>query len=274
MLTTSFLLLPSIVSMLNVAAGAVVSFGLYRYSIEPHQAAASLRQKYGTALWITCKELDLHLGRIKSTLNDSQVFDSLLRIPTNDWDNKIDWFTKQGFYTMVTAHRIAQLSAWMYIYQQDLLFSRTKKSSDLLMGLYNHASSIRRAFSQDSCLWPEYFDGIGSLHVERVGEFLRPLSFSSFCMRCSSDPGFMKFYDQLHMFIHLMAKSEPADDEGNGRIPNIRRSLQGMMNLLKEQNLLAGLDTARIGQDIALRRFETHWEKRDRLEPGPESGET
>jgi hypothetical protein len=198
----------AILSVLSFVLGVITSLGIYKYYLEPLQAGSALRKKYGTALWIACKELNVHLERIEETLADRTVFDSLLKIPTNDWKGEPDWFTKEGFYTMVTAHKIAQVSAWIYIYQQELLFSRTRASSELLADLYNHASTIRKAFGDSSCLWPEYFDGIGSQYIERVAEFSRPLSFSAFCLRCSSDRGFMQFYDQLHLFIHLMAKDE------------------------------------------------------------------
>lgn len=100
-------------SLSQLAVGGVGTLGVYKYYLEPRQLARSVRTKYGTALWIACKELSVHLGRIQDTLNDDRVFDSLLKIPANDWRNRPDWFTKRGFYTMVTAHKIALVSAWL-----------------------------------------------------------------------------------------------------------------------------------------------------------------
>jgi hypothetical protein len=212
--------------------------------------ASALRRKYGTALWIACKELNVHLARIQETLGDDRVFDSLLKIPANDWKERPDWFTKKGFYTIVTAHKIALVSAWLYIYQQELLFSRTRASSDLLSDLYNHASMVRKAFSYKSCLWPEYFDAVGSQYVERVGETYRPLTFSAFCLHCAANKAFLRFYDQLHNFIHITANDE-RDPSKKGRIEHIRKAVQKLMDLLDQKGLLAGLQKDRIGEEIS-----------------------
>ena len=67
----------------------------------------------------------------------------------------------------------------------------------------------------------------------------------------------MKFYDQLHMFIHLMAKDE-RDTEKRGRATNIRASLHQLMQLLEKQKLLAGVNTKEIGQEISQRSLEAH----------------
>jgi hypothetical protein len=236
--------------------GVVTTFGVYKYYVEPKQLAGALRRKYGTALWIACKELNVHFARIQETLGDDRVFDSLLKIPANDWKERPDWFTKRGFYTMVTAHKIALVSAWLYIYQQELLFSRTRASSDLLSDLYNHASAVRKAFSHNSCLWPEYFDAVGSQYVERLGETYRPLTFSAFCLRCASDKAFLRFYDQLHNFIHITAKDE-RDSARKGRFDRIRQALKKLMELLDRKGLLAGLQKDRIGEEISSRNVES-----------------
>jgi len=254
MCTRGHMTISSVVSILTFALGAFTSLGFYKYYLEPLQAASALRKKYGTAVWIACKELDVHLTRVKKTLGDYQVFVSLLKIPANDWQENIDWFTKDGFYSMVTAHKIAQVSAWIYIYQQELLFSRARKSRELLEKLYSHASAVRKAFSEGSCLWPEYFNGVGSQYIEALGEFSRPLSFSAFCFRCASDK---KFHEQLHMFIHLMAKDE-REPGGRHRIDDISGSLRDLMTLLEDQKLLAGVKTAEIGQDIVNRTFDVN----------------
>jgi hypothetical protein len=150
---------------------------------------------------------------------------------------------------------LALLSAWLYIYQQELLFSRPEKSGEFLSRLYGRARMIRAALSENSCLWPEYFDGIGSQYVERIGDAYRPLTFSSFCLRCGSDKAFLKFFEQLHMFIHLTAKEEQ-DPSRKGRIANINRALQELMDLLDAERLLAGLQKDRIGEDISRRSLE------------------
>ena len=256
MVADTFTISAALSGLPQFALGVATSLGVYRYYVEPRQIAGALRAKYGTALWIACKELDVHLRRIQETLSNDQVFHSLLKIPAKDWNNRPDWFTKAGFYSMVTAHKIALVSAWLYVYQQELLFSRTRASSDLLSDLYNHASTIRKAFSKNSCLWPEYFDAVGSEYVERVGDAYRPIAFSDFCIRCSTDATFLKFYEQLHMFIHLTAKDE-RDPTKRGRIDHVRHALQQLMGLLDRKGLLAGLQKDRIGDEISSRNVES-----------------
>lgn len=256
MTTDAFNISSVLSSLAQLGLGGAGTLGVYKYYVEPWQLARSVRTKYGTALWIDCKELDVHLKRIQDTLSDDRVFDSLLKIPANDWRNRPDWFTKSGFYTMVTAHRIARVSAWLYVYQQELLFSRTRASSELLADLYVQTRKIRKAFSEDnSCLWPEYFDAIGSQYVERVGDAYRPLAFSAFCLRCAEDKVFFKFYEQLHMFIHRTAEEE-RNPAKKGRFDRIRNALQDLMKLLERKRLLAGLQKERIGEDIKTRSVE------------------
>ena len=51
-------LAPAIVTALLVL---LTYLGTYKYVIEPWLVARSLRKKYATALWIACRELQLHL---------------------------------------------------------------------------------------------------------------------------------------------------------------------------------------------------------------------
>lgn len=239
--------------------GAIGTLGLTKYYLEPRQAASALRVKYGTALWITCHELEVHLSEIHKKVRnpDNRVFYSLLKIPRYDWRGRPDWFTKEGFYTMVTAYRIASLAAWLYIYRQELLFSRTRASSKLLAKLYNHTSNIRTAFSENgSCLWPEYFDAVGSQIVERFGDGYRPFAFSAFCLRYAEDKLFLQFYDQLHMFIHLTAQDEHSSSSNKNRLEKINNMLQNLCNFLDSQGLLVGLNKDLLGREIKNRSVE------------------
>ncbi len=48
---------------------AILTFlGVHRFFIEPWLLARQLRKKYATALWIACKELQLHMEQIHSKL--------------------------------------------------------------------------------------------------------------------------------------------------------------------------------------------------------------
>ncbi|HTR35807.1 MAG TPA: hypothetical protein VMH80_07910 [Bryobacteraceae bacterium] len=226
------------------AVGLATTAGVFKFYLEPRQIAAVLQKKYGTALWIACKELYDHLSQIRFGIRNDELYNSLLKIPANDWAGRSDWFIKDGFYTVVTAHKIAVLSAWLFIYQQELLFSRTQESSRLLVDIYTHAAAVRKIFSEGSCLWPEYFDAIGSQCVEKFAEAFRPLPLSSFCLRYS-EAGFIKFYDQLHNFIHLTVKEEREAGK-ECRLEKISNAIRDLMNMLEKRALLAGLQVDKI----------------------------
>jgi hypothetical protein len=84
--------------------------------------ARQLRKKYATALWISCEELCLHLEEIQHKISqkNTKALDALRKIPDHDFNNRVDWFTKHGYYTTVTAYRIAVVSCWLFIYQRDI----------------------------------------------------------------------------------------------------------------------------------------------------------
>src|SRR6266849_952817 len=97
--------------------------------------------------------------------------------------------------------------------------------------------------SEGSNFWPEYFDGIGSGHVERIGDVYRPLTFAAFCLRYASDHAFLMFYRQLHVFIHTIAIHR---DES--RLEKVRAALEELLRLLEQRKgLLAGLTKEEIG---------------------------
>ena len=91
--------------------------------------AWQLRKKYATALWIVCKELQLHLEQIRRKVSADEIktINALKKVPDNDFKGRIDWFTKHGYYTTITAYKIAVASSWLHIYQQELLLPRVSR---------------------------------------------------------------------------------------------------------------------------------------------------
>jgi hypothetical protein len=218
---------------------AILTFlGVHKFFIEPWLAARQLRKKYATALWIACKELQLHLEHVrrKVSAKDTNAIDALKKIPDNDFKGRADWFTKHGYYTTVTAYKIAVVSSWLHVYQQDLLFSPYRESRAFVYALYQTIDHLKRAFSENTCLWYDYFDAIGSKLVDRDAAVLRPLSFGAFCDRYFSDQQFRKFYDQLHMFIWGIA-----DGKYLATTDKISKALDDLIGFLQKENLLAGL---------------------------------
>jgi hypothetical protein len=122
--------------------GVAGLLGLAKYLIEPWYNARTLRRKYATALWIACADLKIHLGRISAriTAGDRETVNALKKIPDNDSKRegivRPDWFTKDGYYTTSTAYKTAAVSAWLRIYQRELLFLPYSASQDFLSKLY------------------------------------------------------------------------------------------------------------------------------------------
>ena len=222
---------------------AILTFlGVHKFFIEPWLLAKQLRKKYATALWIACKELQLHMAQIhiKVTTNDSRAIDALKKIPENDFKGHVDWFTKDGYYTTVTAYRIAVVSSWLQVYQQELLFATYRESRAFVYDLYQKIDHLKRAFSENTHLWYDYFDAIGTKLIDREATVRRPLSFGAFCDRYSSDPQFRSFYDQLHRFISRIAR-----DKYPGTTEKISHALDDLIGFLQKENLLAGLHIER-----------------------------
>jgi hypothetical protein len=233
-------LVPAIVTVL---LALLTYLGTYKYVIEPWLVARQMRKKYATVLWIACQELQLHLRNIheRVSINKASTIDALKKIPNNDFKDRPDWFVKEGYYTTVTAYKIALVSAWLRIYQQELLFSTYRKSRNFLRSLYEKADQLKRAFSKDTCLWYDYFDAIGDKLVDRSADFTRPLAFSAFCDKCFSERQYRLFYEQLHMFIWFVA----TDSKYLASLDKINSALDNLRLFLKQENLLSGFEIER-----------------------------
>jgi hypothetical protein len=207
---------------------------------------ATLRRKYGTALWIACAELKIQLKQIHKRLiaGDLQTVDALKKIPDNDSkrDGSVrpDWFTKDGYYTSSTAYKIAAVSVWLRIYQRELLFLPYAASQDFLSKLYKGADQLNTSFSTDTCLWYDYLNAVGDGLVARLGSApaasaLAPLSFAEFCERHATDSRFRLLYEQVHMYIWFVADGQKTYLDS---VQNVLQSLEGLESLLKREKLL------------------------------------
>ncbi len=222
---------------------AILTFlGVHKFFIEPWLDARQLKKKYATALWLACKELQVHVEHVRAKVasKDINAINALKKIPDNDFKGRADWFTKHGYYATVTAYKIAVVSSWLHVYQQELLFSTYGKSRAFVYGLYQAIDHLKRAFSENTCLWYDYFDAIGSKLVDHNAAVLKPLSFGAFCDKYYSDQQFRKFYEQLHMFIWFVA-----DGKYMATLDKISKALQALVGFLRRENLLAGLDIER-----------------------------
>ena len=239
--------------------GALSFLGVYKFLVEPWWLAVRARQKYAIALWIACQELKLHLIDIRRILNEDtrsqhrQMFiDSLVKLPKNDAGNRKDWFVKTGYNTTITANKIALVAAWLRIYQRALLFAPYSGSRKIAAELYNCAQEVKLAFSEKTCLWYDYFNAIGDQLVTGEGDDERPLEFSAFYHRYCTDPEFLQFFDQLHMFIWQIAK-HPGHTDKAGQSPGpfepcldpVIKALESIVTFLTDRKFLCGWEPRR-----------------------------
>jgi hypothetical protein len=234
--------------LLAGVASVITVLGITKLFIEPLWTERNTRKQLASFLWLSCRELRLHLVEIHGTMQGggdqaASTRDSLLKIPTNDYRGDAGWFVKTGYLTMLTAYKIAAFSAWLRIYQNHLLtysfFQRTRKS---LSFVYKHASDFKIIISRNTILWYYYIDAIGDrICVARDSRF-SPITFAEFCGNYFTDPGFRGFFDQLHMFLHFVGRTEPDYARRYREImPQLISKLEEIETYLHDENLLIGL---------------------------------
>ena len=250
-------------AIVTAAVGLAGLLGLTKYLIEPWYNAQALRRKYATVLWLASSDLEIHVKRIldKIDADDRRALNALKKIPNNDSKGRADWFTKDGYYATCTAYKIASLSAWLRIYQRELLFVPYAANQDFLLKLYECADDLKRSFSTETCFWYDYLDAVGDALVMRPGSAngqpsLAPLSFAEFCERYTTDARFLLFYDQVHMYIHFAA------DRRRSYVDSMRsvdKSLGKLKAFLTGARLLKGFDVQRpdINEDEMARSSES-----------------
>jgi hypothetical protein len=209
--------------------------GGLRYFLEPILQRRRLRKVMATGLWLSCYELRRHLEAIKATLGGGDASadamrDALLKIPRNDFPKgRPDWFVKTGYFSMITAYKIAAFSAWMKIYQTAVLRALlTATGSRFISDLFQKFDAYKVAASQNTVLWYNYLESVGEKIITTEGDLASPVGFSEFCNKYYGDHEFLYYFDQLHMFIHFMGrKDEPWAS-------NYQRALDGMIDALND----------------------------------------
>lgn len=147
-----------------VLLGALLGAGGgLRYFLEPVLKRRHLRKVMATGVWLSCYELRRHLEEIKRTLTESgsadETREALRKIPRYDFGNRSDWFVKAGYFSMITAYRIAAFSSWMRIYQMAVLQALvTATWSNFISELFQKFDSYKIAASHNTVLWYNYID--------------------------------------------------------------------------------------------------------------------
>jgi hypothetical protein len=144
--------------------GAILGAGGgFRYFVEPVLKRRHLRRVMGTGVWLSCYELRHHLKEITKKLTESKSADetreALRKIPSADFKDHPDWFLKTGYFSMITAYRIAAFSSWMRIYQMAVL--RQLFTETLGSELFQKFDAFKISASENTYLWYSYIDAIG-----------------------------------------------------------------------------------------------------------------
>jgi hypothetical protein len=208
--------------------------GGLRYFLEPLLQRRRLRKVMATGLWLSCYELRHHLEAIKSTLGGGgapadATRDALLKIPRNDFAGRPDWFVKTGYFSMITAYKIAAFSAWMKIYQTAVLRALlTATGNKFVSDLFQKLDAYKVAASQNTVLWYHYLESVGEKIISKEGDVDSPVGFSEFCKRYYTDREFLLYFDQLHMFIHFMGRTDEP------WASNYQHALAGMISALND----------------------------------------
>jgi hypothetical protein len=232
-------------SLINTIALPILAFiGVQKFYIEPRFEARNSRKRYATALYIACEELRLHLSETINLVNSNHLptIDAMKKIPDNDFQSNPAWFTKSGYYTTITAYKIAVVSAWLKIYQNSLLFTSYHGTREFLNGLYRSSQNLKLAFSTETCLWYYYFDAIGEKVIEEKTTVTSVMNFAKFCECYTNDKNLRLFFEQLHMYIWFLADKDPKYLE---TIPEIQRFLIELITFLDKKNLLSGFEVKR-----------------------------
>lgn len=199
----------------------------YRADIA-HKAEEKL-QTYAKPLWRSCQELRFRLQIIHERL---QIKDPILRqekLEPLRWPptgaGSLSWFNQSGQFVTSTAYQIAVVSAWITLFERDVVFLPFRKASSTteFFGLVEQfKSSIG---DHGSVLFYNYFQGIGSRLL--LDDQSRPMPIDSFSYRLYQDELFRSYYEQLFAFIH-----EVADGKFDWNLEHSITSLDKVMDCL------------------------------------------
>ena len=228
--------------------GLITAGGVAKFFIEPWWMERNVRRQLASSLWLSCRELRLHLQEIHDKVRQGDDYatrtrEALRKIPGNDFNNSAKWFVQAGYFSMITAYKISAFSSWLRIYQSSLLrYSFLRKSRRQLSKVYNHSDEFKRHISENTILWYYYFDAIGDRVIASGGDVSCPVDFSEFCRRYFKDEEFRGFFDQLHTFVHFLGREEPEWIHlYRDKLDLLINDLKEFERFVEEENLLEGL---------------------------------
>ena len=108
----------------TLGGGLVQLFMEYRLSPQLEESAEARKkmQYYSKPLWFDCNELARRLLYIQDGLKNprSNIPNALKLSPHQA--GSLEWFTKDGYFVTSTAYLIASVSAWITLFERDVVF--------------------------------------------------------------------------------------------------------------------------------------------------------
>lgn len=176
-----------------------------RRSVQSLEARRTLA-KYAKPLWLACHELEQRLTHIHAGLKNPQA---LTRGPEMGFT--LDWYTKEGYYATSTVYLFACVSAWITLFQRDVVFLEFKRES-LTAQFFQCVEHFKISISTGTILWYHYLVGIGQ-QLLPVGVD-RPMTLAAFVNMLGTNDQFRAFFDQSFQFLKKIAASEYRDQIG------------------------------------------------------------
>jgi hypothetical protein len=117
----------------------------------------------------------------------------------------VQWYVKNGYYITSTAYLLANVAAWIRLFQRDVVFLRFRRQSATAK-FFHLVELLKTELSKDppSILWYHYINGVGENLIDDVV----PISIAAFSSKLATDDGFRDYYDQLFQFLHRLTNKD------------------------------------------------------------------
>lgn len=190
--------------ILGAVGGGIVTFGLHAFEkvwIEGRlgESVDARRKllKYAKPFWLACNDLEWRFAHILQKIRSKDNLEPLRDSPAKAVG--LDWYVKEGYYTTSTAYLLANVAAWIRLFQRDVVFLRFRRSSATAQ-FFRLVESLKATLSTDSILWFHYFNGIGDYLIQ--GEV--PMSIAAFSLKLATEESFRAYYSQLFAFLQSL----------------------------------------------------------------------
>lgn len=173
-----------------------------KWYIDPGITASNVASRklveYSKTLWLACDDLEVRLTQIANKYKD-RTLEPLYWQPSDS--TPVRWHVEDGYYATSTAYLLANLLAWIRLFERDVSCLKFTKKSDATK-LLHEFHSLKRCLSKKdvSILWYQYLNGIGDFLIDAK----RPMSIAAFSIKLSSDDHFRSFYGQLFRFLNSL----------------------------------------------------------------------